>query len=299
MRIGVDLGGTKTEAVAMDEGGRIVLRRRRETPSHSYRETLDAVVSLVREIEDEIGPGAKVAVGTPGAISPATGRIKNANSTALNGRRLDRDLSAALGREIRIANDANCFALSEAVDGAGKGAALVFGVIVGTGTGGGLVVSGRVLTGRNAIAGEWGHNPMPWPEAGESPGPRCYCGRRGCIEVFLSGPGMARDYREAEGVPLSPREIVAIADSDAGAARCLERYERRMAKALANVINIFDPDVIVLGGGLSRIERLYRNVPHRWGEFVFSDRVDTRLLPPVHGDSSGVRGAAWLWPPGE
>ena len=299
MRIGVDLGGTKIEAVAMDDRGCIVLRRRCDTPSHSYCETLDAIVSLVREIEDAVGTGARVGVGTPGATSPATGCIKNANSTCLNGRRLDRDLSAALGRDVRIANDANCFALSEAVDGAGRGAALVFAVIVGTGTGGGLAVSGRVLTGRNAIAGEWGHNPLPWPNAEETPGPPCYCGRRGCIEAFLSGPGMARDYRELAGVSLLPAEIVARAGRDADAEQCLERYEKRMAKALAHVVNIFDPDVIVLGGGLSKVERLYCNVPRLWGDFVFSDRVDTRLLPPAHGDASGVRGAAWLWAPGE
>ena len=299
MRIGIDLGGTKTEAVAMDAQGRIVERRRRDTPSHSYRETLDTIVALVREIETSTGKSARVGVGTPGAISPATGRIKNANSTCLNGQRRDRDLAGALGREIRIANDANCLALSEAVDGAGAGAALVFGVIVGTGTGGGLVVSGRVLTGRNAIAGEWGHNPLPWPEHDETPGPSCHCGRRGCVETFLSGPGMARDYRELTGTSLSAAEIVARVASDPAAAQCIERYERRMAKALAHVVNIFDPDVIVLGGGLSKIERLYAGVPLRWGEFVFSDRVDTRLVPPVHGDASGVRGAAWLWAPGE
>lgn len=300
MRIGVDLGGTKIEAVAMDGGGRIVERWRRDTPSASYHDTVDAIVSLVREIEAATGTTrARVGVGTPGAVSPATGCIKNANSTCLNGRPLHRDLAGALSREVRIANDANCFALSEAVDGAGAGAPLVFGVIVGTGTGGGLAVSGRVLTGRNAIAGEWGHNALPWPEAGETPGPRCYCGRRGCVETFLSGPGMARDFREATGVSLSSAEIVARAATDHRAEECLVRYERRMAKALAHIVNIFDPDVIVLGGGLSKVERLYERVPRLWGEFVFSDRVDTRLLPPVHGDASGVRGAAWLWPAGD
>ncbi len=298
MRIGVDLGGTKIEAVAMDGAGRVVERRRRDTPSHSYRATLDAIVTLVGEIETATGTRARVGVGTPGAVSPATGCIKNANSTCLNGHPLHRDLARALGREARIANDANCFTLSEAVDGAGAGSSLVFGVIVGTGTGGGLAVSGRVLTGRNAIAGEWGHNALPWPEAGETPGPRCYCGRRGCVETFLSGPGMAREFREETGVSLPPAEIVARAATDRRAERCLARYERRMAKALAQVVNIFDPDVIVLGGGLSRVERLYDRVPRLWGEFVFSDRVDTRLLPPVHGDASGVRGAAWLWPAG-
>ena len=299
MRIGVDLGGTKIEAAAMDAQGRIVERRRRETPSDSYPATLEAVVSLVREIEAALGREARVGIGTPGTISPATGRIKNANSTCLNGRPLDSDLAGALGREIRVANDANCFALSEAADGAGSGETLVFGVIVGTGTGGGLAVSGQVLTGRNAIAGEWGHNSLPWPERDETPGPPCYCGRRGCIETFLSGPGMARDFREHSGLWLSPAEIVARAEVDPNAEQCLERYERRMAKALAHVVNIFDPNVIVLGGGLSKVDRLYVNVPRRWDEFVFSDRIDTRLLPPVHGDASGVRGAAWLWAPGE
>ena len=298
MRIGVDLGGTKIEAVAMDARGRIVARRRRAAPSHSYREMLHAIVSLVREIEAAIGGEARVGLGTPGALCPSTGRIKNSNSTCLNGQRLDCDLACALGREIRIANDANCFVLSEAVDGAGAGAEFVFGVIVGTGTGGGMAVSGRVLTGCNAIAGEWGHNPLPWPEHDETPGPACYCGRRGCIETFLSGPGMARDFQEHTGVSLSPAEIVARTGSDPRAEQCLARYEQRMAKALAHVVNLFDPEVIVLGGGLSKIERLYRNVPRRWGGFVFSEHIGTRLRPPVHGDASGVRGAAWLWPPG-
>ena len=283
----------------MDGQGRIVERRRCGTPSHSYRGTLDAVVSLVQGIKAAVGGEARVGVGTPGTISPVTGRIRNANSTCLNGHAFDRDLATALGHQVRVANDANCFALSEAVDGAGAGVELVFGVIVGTGTGGGLAVSGRVLTGRNAIAGEWGHNALPWPDAEETPGPLCYCGRRGCIETFLSGPGIARDFRELAGVSLSPAGIVTRAAGDPAAERCVKRYEKRMAKALAHVINIFDPDVIVLGGGLSKVERLYANVPRLWGDFVFSDHVDTRLLPPVHGDASGVRGAAWLWPPGD
>jgi fructokinase len=233
----------------------------------------------------------------PGAISPATGRVKNANSVWLIGRPLAEDLSALLARPLRFANDANCFALSEATDGAGAGARVVFGVIVGTGTGGGVTVDGKVLTGPNAIAGEWGHNPMPWPLPGEWPGPPCYCGRTGCIETFLSGPGLARDYRTATGTDADAAEIaVRAAAGDAAAEEALRRYEDRMARALAAVINVLDPDVIVLGGGLSGLERLYRNVPALWRRFVFSDRVDTRLLPPVHGDSSGVRGAAWLWP---
>jgi fructokinase len=230
-------------------------------------------------------------------LSPATGLIKNANSTCLIGRRLDRDLQAFLGREVRISNDANCFALSEAVDGAGAGAASVFGVIVGTGTGGGLVVNRQLLTGCNAIAGEWGHNPLPWPRPDELPGPRCYCGTHGCIETFLSGPGLRRDFRQATGTDLAPEDIVALAESGAAAAEaCMRRYEDRMARGLAQVINVVDPHVIVLGGGLSNIRRLYENVPRLWSRYVFSDRVETRLLPPVHGDSGGVRGAAWLWP---
>ena len=297
MRIGIDLGGTKIEAIALDDQGRVRLRERRPTPRASYAATLKAIVDLVVHMESELGERARVGIGTPGAISPHTGRIKNANSTQLIGERLDSDLVEALGREVRIANDANCFALSEAVDGAGAGAREVFGVIVGTGTGGGIVVDGRVLTGRHAIAGEWGHNPLPWPRGGELPGPRCYCGRRGCIETFLSGPGLERDYREATQSELPCLEIAEQAgDGEPGADACMARYEHRMARSLAHIINIVDPDVIVLGGGLSNITRLYDNVPRLWAEFVFSDRVDTPLLPPVHGDTSGVRGAAWLWP---
>jgi len=236
-------------------------------------------------------------IGIPGMISPATGLIKNANSTVLISHALDKDLRQALGREIRIANDANCFAISEAVDGAAAGAEVVFGVIVGTGTGGGIVVRGKVLTGPNAIAGEWGHNPLPWPRAEELPGPDCYCGKKGCIETFLSGPGMARDYLKTTGKSLDPAEIVTLAShGEEAAAACLDRYEDRMARGLAHVINILDPTIIVLGGGMSNIQRLYTNVPKLWGRYVFSDYVDTRLVPPRHGESSGVRGAAWLWP---
>jgi fructokinase len=236
----------------------------------------------------------------PGALSPATGLVKNANSTWLIGQPLDRDLSGRLDRPVRFANDANCFALSEAVDGAGKGARVVFGVIVGTGTGGGIAVERRVLTGPNAIAGEWGHNPLPWPSPGEWPGPPCYCGKTGCVETFLSGPGMARDHREATGEDLAAPEIAARAGAgDAGAGATLARYEDRMARALAVVLDVLDPDVVVLGGGMSQIARLYEAVPRLWQRWAFSDRVDTPLRPPVHGDSSGVRGAAWLWGPGE
>ncbi|MDX1432917.1 MAG: ROK family protein [Gammaproteobacteria bacterium] len=300
MRIGVDLGGTKIEAAVLDEAGRVLARRRLATPRGSYAGILDAVVEAVRALESEIGARATIGIATPGAISPATGLVKNANSIELNGERLDVDLGAALGREVRIANDANCFALSEAVDGAARGARVVFGVILGTGVGGGIVVEGALLSGRHAIAGEWGHNPLPWPQAGELPGPRCYCGRYGCIETFLSGPGLVEDYGRAADGPHSAEAVVRLAAAGEPRARdCMARYEHRLARALAHVINILDPDVIVLGGGLSGIERLYASVPGLWGEFVFSDRVDTPLRPPAHGAAGGVRGAAWLWPPAD
>ena len=300
MRIGVDLGGTKIEAVALDEAGDLLARRRVPTPRDDYPATLDAIAGLVRDLEVETGGRGTVGVGMPGALSPATGLVKNANSTWLNGRDLDRDLSSLLARPVRFANDANCFALSEAVDGAGAGARVVFGVILGTGTGGGVVVERKPLTGPNAIAGEWGHNPLPWPRSGEWPGPSCYCGKTGCVETFLSGPGLARDYREATGASLEAPEVVARAGrGEREAALALERYEERMARALAVVLNILDPDVVVLGGGMSQNARLYGNVPRRWQEWAFSDRVTTPLRPPVHGDSSGVRGAAGLWGPGE
>jgi fructokinase len=300
VRIGVDLGGTKIEAAALDEDGTLLARRRVPTPRDDYDATLAAIARLVRELEAETGTRGSVGVGMPGALSPATALVKNANSTWLNGRALDRDLSSLLGRPLRFANDANCFALSEAVDGAAAGARVVFGVILGTGTGGGVVVDRKALTGPNAIAGEWGHNPLPWPRPGEWPGPPCYCGKTGCVETFLSGPGLARDYAESSGGHLEAPEVVARAEAgEPGANAALERYEERLARALAVVLNVLDPDVIVLGGGLSRIARLYAGVPRRWQEWAFSDRVTTPLRPPVHGDSSGVRGAAWLWGPGE
>jgi fructokinase len=296
-RIGVDLGGTKIEAIALAADGSIPVRRRVATPRHDYEGTLGAIAALVHTIESEIGERATVGVGMPGAISPATGLVKNANSTWLNGRPLSEDLSALLQRSVRFANDANCFALSEASDGAAAGAPCVFGVIVGTGTGGGVVINGQPLTGPNAIAGEWGHNGLPRPGLDEVPGPPCYCGQFGCIETFLSGPGLARDHFERTGDRLEPAEIARRADcGDVAACATLERYEDRMARALSSVINMIDPDVIVLGGGMSNVGRLYERVPPRWSRYVFSDRVDTRLLPPRHGDSSGVRGAAWLWP---
>lgn len=299
MRIGVDLGGTKIEAIGLADDGRVLARRRLPTPAGDYEGTLEAVATLVQAMEAELGDSASVGVGMPGTLSPASGLIKNANSTWLLDRPMDRDLQRALGRPVRLANDANCFALSEATDGAAAGAEVVFGAIIGTGTGGGLVVRGQVLTGPNGVAGEWGHNPLPWPRPEELPGPPCYCGLRGCIETFLSGPGLSRDFRDACGESLAPPSIVARAErGDPVAGAALARYEDRLARGLAHVINILDPDVIVLGGGMSNISRLYEAVPRRWSKYVFSDRVDTRLVPPAHGDSSGVRGAAWLWPQG-
>jgi len=300
LRIGVDIGGTKIEAAALDAGGRVVARRRTPTPAGDYAGTIAAVRALVVELEASLGETGTVGIGMPGALSPATGLIKNANSTCLNGKPFDRDLTEALGRPLRFANDANCFALSEVVDGAAEGAAVAFGVILGTGVGGGIVVAGRLLTGCNAIAGEWGHSPLPWPSDIERPGPHCYCGRRGCLESFLSGPGLAADHRLATGIPLDAAAIAQrAAAGDPEAEASLTRYEDRLARGLALVINLLDPDVIVLGGGLGRIERLYANVPRRWGAYIFSDTVATRLVPPRHGDASGVRGAAWLWAPGE
>jgi len=295
IRVGLDLGGTKIEGIALDRDGLELVRRRVPTPRGDYTATVEAVAALAELLEREAGGMASVGVGMPGVVSPASGVVKNANSTWLIGQPFAADLSARLGREVRCANDANCFALSEAVDGAAAGARTVFGVIVGTGTGGGIVVNGRVLTGANAIAGEWGHNPMPWPFDDEWPGPDCYCGQTGCIETFLSGPGFARDFAN-DGEPIDPIEIVARAGAgDAAADAWVRRYEERMARALASVINVLDPDVIVLGGGMSNIDRLYANVPAFWAGLVFSDTVTTRLVKAAHGDSSGVRGAAWLW----
>lgn len=296
MRLGIDLGGTKIEIIALDDSGRELLRRRVPTPQGNYYETLQAVAQLVRDAEAELGRQGSLGIGTPGALSRATGRLKNSNSVALNGQPILQDLEALLQRKIKISNDANCFALSEAVDGAAAGASVVFGVILGTGVGAGIVVDGHILTGPNGIAGEWGHNPLPWPQLRELPGPDCYCGKRGCIETFLSGPGMASQHQLETGDSLSAAEIVARAEQgDAACTRSLQTYENRLARSLAHVINILDPDVIVLGGGMSNIARLYANVPALWGEWVFSDRVDTRLVQHRYGDSSGVRGAAWLW----
>jgi len=309
LRIGIDLGGTKTEGIVLDELGREAHWLRVQSPRHDYEATLQTIADLVAALAQNthVSPYAPVGIGTPGAISPATGVIKNANSTWLNGRPLLTDLERVLERPVRIANDADCFALSEATDGAAAGAETVFGVIVGTGTGGAIVINRRLVSGPNAIAGEWGHNMLPWPRDDEWPGPPCYCGRTACIETFLSGPGLERDYATAtaatasgagqvESRTLTALEICRLAEQgDQQADAALARYEHRMARGLASVINILDPHVIVLGGGMSNVKRLYENVPRLWQEFVFSDRVDTRLVPPIHGDSSGVRGAARLW----
>ncbi|HUJ00782.1 MAG TPA: ROK family protein [Usitatibacter sp.] len=295
-RFGIDLGGTKIEIAALDEAGAVRHRSRVATPAGDYAATLDAIARLVEDAERALAGRGSVGVATPGATSLATGRIKNANSTWLNGQALKEDLEGRLAREVRLANDANCFALSEATDGAARGAAVVFGVILGTGVGGGIVAHGRILEGANAIAGEWGHNPLPLPRADDHPLPLCYCGRRACIETYLSGPGLAADHARASGERISAAEIAARAErGDDACAQALRRHAERLARSLGTVVNVLDPDVIVLGGGLSRIARLYEEVPRLWGEGVFSDEVRTRLVAPLHGDSSGVRGAAWLW----
>ena len=296
MRIGIDLGGTKIEGIALDDHGGELLCQRIDTPRGDYQATINAVVHLVRRLEAGTQQTGTIGIGIPGTISPATQVVKNANSTWLIGKPLHSDLEQALAREVRIENDANCFVVSEATDGAARGADVAFGVIVGTGTGGGVYVRGKEITGRNAIAGEWGHNPLPWPKANEYPGRECYCGKRGCIETWLSGPGFTADHQLHGGKGNTAKDIVALAgEGDERAESTLQRYEDRMARALATVINILDPDVIVLGGGMSNITRLYTTVPILWSQHVFSDQVVTRLAPPLHGDASGVRGAAWLW----
>ncbi len=296
LRIGIDLGGSKIELVALEASGQVLLRRRRPTPKGDYQATLRAIGDMVAAAESDLGRKASVGIGIPGAESFSDGRIKNANSTWLIGQTLRLDLAALLRREVRLANDANCFALSEAVDGAGRGAEVVFGVILGTGVGGGVVVHRRALAGANRIAGEWGHNPLPLPDEESLPPAPCYCGRSGCVETWLSGPGLSDDHWRHGGQSLSAEEIANRAEAgDAACAAALGRYERRLAKALAQVVNVLDPDVVVLGGGLSNIARLYDTVPRLWAAHVFSDTIRTRLLRNVHGDSSGVRGAAWLW----
>ena len=297
IRVGIDLGGTKIEGVALDAQGQELWRQRIWTPQGDYAGTLDAIRDLVLAAEGALGARAQVGIGIPGSVSPLTGRVRNANSTCLNGQPLHQDLEDRLGRPIRLENDANCLALSEATDGAGAGATILFAAILGTGVGGGIVAHGRLLTGINRIAGEWGHSPLPQPEAEDLPPPACYCGRHGCIETYLSGPGLAADHARRRGGTLDAVAIgLAAAAGDPECEASLQDYEARLARALAGVINLLDPDVIVLGGGLSRLERLYRNVPGRWGAHIFSDQVATRLLPARHGDASGVRGAANLWP---
>ena len=297
MRIGIDLGGTKIEIVVLDDAGDIIFCQRADTPKNNYAAILNLIQTLIEDAEKFVNGPCSIGIGTPGAISPSSGLLRNANSVCLNGKHFKEDLEHKLQREIRINNDANCFALSEASDGAAAGAAVVFAVIVGTGTGAGVVVNGQVLSGPNAIAGEWGHNPLPWPEDNERPGRKCYCGKYGCIETFLSGVALEADYFLQTGEKISANQIVKYTQqSHEIAESCLQQYEKRMAKSLAHVINILDPDVIVLGGGMSNIQRLYQNVPDLWNDFVFSEKTQTKLLAPKYGDSSGVRGAAWLWP---
>jgi len=303
MRIGIDLGGTKIEVIALDNNGQECYRQRLATPQHDYQATVNAICTLVQNAQAHVKQPASIGIGIPGAISPATSLVKNANSTWLIGQPLKEDLETKLNAPVRIENDANCFVMSEATDGAASEGDIVFGVIIGTGTGGGICINKNVITGCNAIAGEWGHNPLPWQDAIDSQYAQshqaCYCGKQDCIETFLSGPAFERDYQRQTNNEhkKSAADIIKLIDSgDSIAKQCLQRYEHRLAKALAHVINILDPDVIVLGGGMSNIESLYKTVPQHWNNFVFSDSVNTKLLPPVHGDSSGVRGAAWLWP---
>jgi len=300
VRIGVDLGGTKIEALAFDRAGRELFRRRVPTPIGDYEGTVRAIAELVAGADAAVpaaGPRASIGVGIPGTISPATGLIKNANSVCLIGHALDKDLGAAIGRPVRLANDADCFALSEAVDGAGAGNSIVFGAILGTGAGSGLVVNTQLVRGPNAITGEWGHNPLPWPREEELPGPDCYCGLKGCNETFISGTGLSLDYAAATGQSASAADIVTRSEAgEAAAAASVARYIDRLARATATVINLIDPHVIVLGGGMSKVARLYTDVPRLWPKYVFSDTVVTKLVPPRHGDAGGVRGAAWLWP---
>ena len=296
IKIGIDLGGTKIEGIALSESGDELFRQRVDTPQGDYQCILAVIKSLIAQMEDELGAVASIGICTPGALSPATGLMRNANSVCLNGKAVLDDLQTLLQRDICIANDANCFALSEAVDGVAKDDAVVFGVIIGTGTGAGIVVNKQVLTGVNSIAGEWGHNPLPWPQDIELPGPDCYCGKKGCIETWLSGPGIMRDHELHNNVFIDAKSLDDKARfGDEEAEETLQRYENRLARSLAHVINILDPDTIVLGGGMGNIKRLYKNVPKLWGSYVFSDVVNTKLLAPKHGDSSGVRGAAWLW----
>jgi fructokinase len=297
MRIGIDLGGTKIEALALDREGKELLRYRVDTPRNDYPGTIAAIAGLVRRLESETGSTGTVGAGIPGSVSRRTGLVKNANSTWLNGMPLAEDLSAELAREVRVANDANCLAVSEATDGAAAGHHLVFGVILGTGCGGGVAIDGTVHAGPNGVGGEWGHNPLPWPSADESPGPACYCGKLGCMEMWISGTGVARDFLHVTGSSLTTREIVGLAENgDTQALEALDRFEDRLARGLATVINVLDPDILVFGGGLSLLRRIYINLPALLPKYVFGRETDTILVPAKFGDSSGVRGAAWLWP---
>ena len=296
LRIGIDLGGTKIAGIALDGSGRTRAEGRVPTPRGDYAGTVAAVAGLVAALEAEAGGTGSVGVGMPGAITPATGLVKNANSHWLNGRPFARDLAAALGRPVRIENDANCLAVSEAVDGAGAGARVVWAIILGTGVGSGIAVDGRTLTGRTAIAGEWGHNPLPAPLDDERPGPACYCGRRGCVETWLSGPGLAADHARRTGAALAGEAIVAAARAgDDGASATLAAYVDRLGRAVAGVVNILDPDAIVLGGGLSRVPEIVGGLARATAPHVFSEGFDTPVRASLHGDASGVRGAAWLW----
>lgn len=302
IRIGIDLGGTKIEGLALDPRGAEIARLRNATPQHDYAATVRAIVEVVQELERRAGGGAReaasVGVGIPGTVVQATGMVKNANSTWLNGQPLERDLSFALGRPVRCANDANCLAVSEATDGAAAGAELVFAVILGTGCGGGIAVNGQVRVGPNGVSGEWGHNPLPWAKPDELPGPECYCGERGCIETWISGTGLARDHLRVTGAELTGPEIVAAAESgDRAAEASLARLEDRAGRALAGVVNLLDPDVIVIGGGLSKLDRLYAHLPALIARHLFGGgELATPVMKAKHGDASGVRGAAWLWP---
>lgn len=297
IRIGIDLGGTKIEALALGADGEELRRVRVPTPRHDYAATLDAIAQLVQALEKELRQQATVGVGIPGTVMRPSGLVKNANSTWIIGQPLERDLSAALDREVRCENDANCLALSEATDGSGAGQGVVFAVILGTGCGGGLAIDGRVHGGRHGIAGEWGHNSLPWPRKDEVPGPACYCGKSGCIETWISGTGLGKDYERATGTALSGKEVTEAADrGDVEAVAAIRRLEDRIARGFASLVNVIDPDVIVVGGGLSRLESIYRNVPPLLEKYGFGGGIHTPILPAMHGDSSGVRGAAWLWP---
>jgi fructokinase len=297
VRIGVDLGGTKIEIIALDDSGATLLRRRVKTPAGDYAATVRTIAELVSGAQSQLSDSATVGIATPGALSPQSGLLRNSNSVVLNGKPLDQDIATALGQPVRLENDANCLAISEAVDGAGAGCPVVFGAILGTGVGGGIVVKGHILTGLNRIGGEWGHNPLPWATKGERPGDRCYCGKHGCIETFLSGAGLTREYFSLSQKEL-PAEEIAAADQagEPTAVRSLVTYKHRLARSLAALVNIVDPDVIVLGGGISNIDSLYDGLPELIGQHAFSDAVRTTVVRAAHGDSSGVRGAAWLWP---